>query len=85
MGNAVEKGPDIKIQNPVLLPTPLSGHRQGVVAVSARTVAVTVRMEDRLQLLLQQHRCRGLGNPVGRVWDGGFILILLSGRVGLWT
>src|SRR6266498_3234749 len=30
-----------------------------------RTVAVTVRVEDRLQLLLQQHRCRGLGDAHG--------------------
>ena len=32
-----------------------------------RTVAVAVGMEDRLQLLLQQHGCCGLGHPVGRV------------------
>ena len=32
-----------------------------------RTIAVTVRVEDRLQLLFQQHRCRGLGHPVRRV------------------
>src|SRR4051812_31406991 len=32
-----------------------------------RTVTVTVGMEDRLQPLFQQHRCRGLGHPVRRI------------------
>jgi hypothetical protein len=32
-----------------------------------RTIAVAVGMEDRLQLLLQQHRCCSLGNSIGRV------------------
>ena len=32
-----------------------------------RTIAVTVRVEDRLQPGFQQHCCRGLGHPVGRV------------------
>src|SRR5450631_2358279 len=34
---------------------------------SPRTIAVTIGMEDRLQLLLQQHRRCGLGHPVRRV------------------
>ena len=34
---------------------------------AARTVAVAVRVEDRLQLLLQQHRCRRLRHPVGHI------------------
>src|ERR1019366_3531511 len=67
MGNAVEEGSDIKVQNPVLLPTAPSSHRQGVLGLSARPVAVTVRVEDRLQLFFQQHRCCGLGNSIRRV------------------
>src|ERR1035437_5639495 len=67
MGNAVEEGPDIKVQNPVLLPTAPSSHRQGILGLSARPVAVTVRVEDRLQLFFQQHRCCGLGNSIRRV------------------
>src|SRR4051794_12015966 len=31
-----------------------------------RTITVAVGMEDRLELLFEQHRCRGLGYPVGR-------------------
>ncbi len=67
MGNAVEEGPDVKINHPVLSPAALPGHRQRVVGTAPRTVAVTVGMEDRLQLLFQQHRCRGLGHPVRRI------------------
>ena len=67
MGNAVEEGPDVKIDHPVLVPTPLPAHGQSVMGGTPPTVAVAVGMEDRLQLLLQQHRCRGLGHPVHRV------------------
>jgi len=34
---------------------------------SPRTVAIAVRVEDRLQLLFQQHRCCGLDYPVCHV------------------
>src|SRR6266536_73045 len=67
MGNAVEKGPDIKVQNPVLAPAALSGHGQRVMGRTPGTVTITVTVEDRLQLLLQQHRRCGLRHPVGRV------------------
>ena len=67
MRNGVEKGPDIKIEHPVLLPAPLAAYGQGVVGASPRTVAVAVAVEDRLQLLLQQHRRRGLRHPVRRI------------------
>ena len=53
--------------NPVLSPAALPGHGQRVVGTSPRTIAVTVGMEDRFQLLFQQHRCCGLGHPVRRV------------------
>ena len=65
MGNAVEKGPDIKIQYPVLLPAALAGHGQRVLGGPPRTVPVTVGMEDRLELFLQQPGGCGLGDPVG--------------------
>src|SRR5580700_289888 len=65
MGNAVEKGPDIKIQYPVLLPAALAGHGQRVLGGPPRTVPVTVGMEDRLKLFLQQPGGCGLGDPVG--------------------
>src|SRR6478609_1410404 len=67
MGNGVEEGPDVEIDHPVLVPTPLSRDGQGVVGTSPRTVAVAVGMEDRLQLLFQQHRCCRLRHPVRRV------------------
>ena len=67
MRNAVEEGPDVKIQHPVLFPAALSSHGQRVMGRTPRTVAVAVRVEDRLQLLLQQHRCRGLGDSVRHV------------------
>src|SRR6478672_12774603 len=67
MRNAVEEGSDIKINYPALFPAALSGDGQRVMGTTPRPIAVTVRMEDRLQLLLQQHRCRGLGHSVRRV------------------
>jgi hypothetical protein len=48
MRNAVEKGPDIKIQNPVLFPAAVSSYSQCVVGRTPRTIAVAVGMEDRL-------------------------------------
>src|SRR4051794_13069896 len=67
MGNAVEEGPDVDIEHPVLSPTPPTGHRQRVMGTAPRTIAIAVPMEDRLQRGLQQHRRRRLGDPVGRV------------------
>src|ERR1700674_5124064 len=68
MGNAVEEGPDIKIEYPVLAPTTSTSDSECVMGGTPRTVAVTVPVEDRLQLVFQQHRCCGLGNPVHRIW-----------------
>jgi hypothetical protein len=84
MGNAVEKGPDVKIQNPVLVPATLPGHGQCVMGTPPRTITVAVRMEDRLQLVFQQPRGRGLSDSVRRVRDGGFILPLLGGCAVFW-
>src|ERR1035437_7202315 len=67
MGDAVEEGPDVDVQHPVLLPTALTSHGQGVMGTAPRTVAVAVSVEDRLQLLFQQHRGCGLGDSVHRV------------------
>jgi hypothetical protein len=55
MRNTVEEGPNIEIDNPVLLPTALSRRGQRVVGRTPRTIAVAVRMEDRLQLFFQRN------------------------------
>ena len=65
MRDAVEEGPDIKVQHPVLFPAAPSSHGQRVMGRTPRTVTVAVGVEDRLKLLLQQHRRRGLGDSVG--------------------
>ncbi len=67
MRNGIEKGPDINIQHPVLPPAPLTAHGQGIMGAAPTTVPVAVRVEDRLQLLLQQHRRCGLRHPVRRI------------------
>src|SRR6202162_2138978 len=67
MRNGVEKGPDIKVQYPVLGPAPAAAYGQRVMGAAPRTVAVAVAVEDRLQLLLQQHRRRSLRHPVARI------------------
>jgi hypothetical protein len=55
MRNTVEEGPNIEIDNPVLLPTAPSRRGQRVVGRTPRTIAVAVRMEDRLQLFFQRN------------------------------
>src|SRR6266516_8004804 len=67
MRNGVEKGPDIKVQHPVLRPAPAAAHGQRVMSAAPGTVAVAVAVEDRLQFFLQQHRRRSLRHPVARV------------------
>ena len=42
MGNAVEEGPDIEIEHPVLVPTTLASHGQRVMGASPRPVSVAV-------------------------------------------
>ena len=64
MANAVEEGPDIEVEHPVLVPATLASHGQRVVGTSPRPVPVAVGVEDRLKLLFQQHRGRGLSHPV---------------------
>ena len=64
MANAAEEGPDIEIEHPVLVPTTLASHGQRVTGTSPRPVSAAVGTEDRLKLLFQQHRCRGLSHPV---------------------
>jgi len=83
MRNGIEKGPDIKIQHPVLAPAPATAYGQRIMGATPRTVAVAIAVEDRLQLLLQQHRRRSLRHPVARIGDGRFILPLLQPRVGM--
>ena len=67
MGNAVEEGPDVDVQHPVLSPAALTGHGQSVMGTAPGTIAIAVTVEDRLKLLFQQHRCCGLGDAVHRV------------------
>src|SRR5262249_26997017 len=67
MRNGVEKGPDIKVQNPVLLPAPPTAPGQRIMGASPRTITVAAGVEDRLQFLFQQHGRRGLRYPVGRI------------------
>ena len=67
MRNGVEKGPDIKVQHPILRPAPATAYGQRVMGAAPRTVPVAVAVEDRLQLLLQQHRRRSLRHPVTRI------------------
>jgi hypothetical protein len=67
MGNAVEEGPDVDVEHPVLSPTPPTCHRQRVMGTAPRTIAIAVLMEDRFQRDLQQHRRRRLGDAVRRV------------------
>jgi len=74
MRNGVEKGPDIKVEYPVLGPAPAAAYGQRVMGAAPGTVAVAVAVEDRLQFFLQQHRCCSLRHPVGRGGDGDFIL-----------
>jgi hypothetical protein len=51
MGHAVEEGPNVEIDHPVLLPAAPTGHGQCVMGASPRSIAVAVGVEDRLQLL----------------------------------
>jgi len=67
MRNGVEKGPDIKIQYPVLRPAPAAAHGQRVMRAAPGTVPVAVAVENRLQFFLQQHRRRSLRHPVSRI------------------
>ena len=67
MRNGVEEGPDINVQHPVLRPAPATAYGQRVMGAAPRTVPVAVAVEDRLQLLLQQHRRRSLRHPVTRI------------------
>src|SRR5260370_6796761 len=82
MRNAVEKGPDVQIKYPVLLPAAFPGHGQRVMGTSPGTITVAVAVEDRLHPLLQQHGDRRLRNPVRHIWDGDFILPLLQSCLG---
>ena len=45
MRDAVEEGPDVKIDYPVLLPAALSSHGQRVVGTAPRRVAIAVRVD----------------------------------------
>jgi hypothetical protein len=65
--NAVEKGPDVEVDHPVLLVAALLRHSHGVEGRAPGTIAIAVRVEDRLKLLLQQPGGCGLGDSVGHV------------------
>ena len=80
MRNAVEGARTSTSNTQSCFPTTLSGHGQSIMSGAPRTVAVAVGVEDRLQLLFQQHRCCGLVHPVDRIRDSGVIP-----PPGLWT
>jgi hypothetical protein len=42
MGNAVEEGPDVDVQHPVVLPTTLTSHRQSVIGTAPGTIATRI-------------------------------------------
>src|SRR5271170_5096835 len=68
MGHAVEEGPDVDVEHPVLLPTALTGQGQSVMGTAPGTIAIAVVVEDRLELLFEQHCGCGLGDAVCRIW-----------------
>ncbi len=69
MGNAIEKVLDVKIQHPVIHPTPLFSYGQCVVGTPPGTISVTIGVEDRLKLPFQQPRRCSLGNAIHHVGD----------------
>src|SRR5664280_374869 len=82
MRNAVEERPDVKINNPVVLPAALPSHGQRVMSRTPRTVTVAVRVEDQLKLLLQQHRSRKIAprrHPVPQLVE---VALFLAGEHG---
>ena len=62
--NAVKERPDVKIDHPVALPAALPACSQSVVGRTPRTIAVGVRVEQRLHFRLQVHADHRLGNSV---------------------
>ena len=67
--NGVKEGPDVKIDNPVLLEAPLPADRDRVHGRTPGTIAVGVLVEDRLHAGLQRHRRRRLRDPVDDARD----------------
>jgi hypothetical protein len=65
--HGIEKGPDINVQHPVLLPAPLTAYGQRIMGAAPRTIPVAVAVENPLQPALQQHRCCSLRHPVRRI------------------
>src|SRR5664280_426433 len=61
----VEELLDVKINHPVALPAPPLAHLNRILRRPPRTIAVRVRMEDRLDLPLQSPRYHRLGHPIG--------------------
>jgi hypothetical protein len=64
MVDAVEEGPDVQIEHPVLTPTSSPGHRHCVQRRPAGPVPVGVGVEHRFHPGLQPGRDHGLGDPV---------------------
>src|SRR5664279_1934422 len=63
--DGVEELLDVKINHPVALPAPPLAHLNRILRRPPRTIAVRVRMEDRLDLPLQSPRYHRLGHPIG--------------------
>jgi hypothetical protein len=83
MINRVEKRFDIKVNDPAEFPTALPAYRQRVMRTATRTITIGVRIEDRLDRLLQLRSGHRLRDPIRDRGDGGFILPLLQLIVGL--
>jgi hypothetical protein len=62
--DGIKEGPDVEIDNPVLLQTPLPANRDRVHRRASGTVSVRILVEDRLHTGLQRHRRRRLRDPV---------------------
>ena len=62
--DGIKKGPDVKIDNPVLPKTPLPADRHRVHRRASGTVAVGVLVKHRLHTGLQRHHRRLLRDPV---------------------
>ena len=80
--NGVKEGPDVEIDNPVLLEAPLSADRHRIHGRPPGAVAVGVLVEDRLHAGLQRHCRRRLGDPVCDVRDAEHSRPLLAALLG---
>ena len=65
LGFSVAEGPDVELDDPVVVPAAASGHGDCRQRRFARPVAIGVCAEDRIKPWLQPHLHRRLRDPVG--------------------